>query len=315
MSRSVRRAARWAPLRAMPLVLSVVALVAFASLLVPRPLNAWGDHGHRLIGLVAATTMPADMPAFFREAAPRLAYLNPEPDRWKNRAERQRDPALEGGSSPEHFIDSDLVTSEQLARALAARDRWGFADSLRAFGVSPQVMGVLPFTMLEYVSRLRNSFRLWRVAPDSTVRAWIEQRIIDDAGLLGHYVADGSNPHHTTKHFNGWVGENPRGYTTDARFHGRFESQFVQAHVKEADLRAAATAAPQVFDNVRGAVVTYLQRTNQYVDSLYALDTATPFREESATPEQKAFAVSRMAAGATMLRDLWYTAWVTSARP
>jgi hypothetical protein len=207
------------------------------------------------------------------------------------------------------------VTSEPLTRALAARDRWGFADSLRAFGVSPQVMGVLPYTMLEYVSRWRNSFRLWRVAPDSTVRAWIEPRIIDDAGILGHFVADGSNPHHTTKHFNGWVGENPKGYTTDTRFHGRIESPFVQAHAKEADLRAAATAAPQVFDNVRGAVVTDLQRTNRSVDSLYALDTATPFREESATPEQKAFAVSRMAAGTTMLRDLWYTAWVTSARP
>ncbi|MCA2989872.1 hypothetical protein [Gemmatimonas sp.] len=315
MSRSVRRPARGAHRHAVARLLSALALVAFASVLVPRPLNAWGDHGHRLIGLVAATTMPADMPAFFREAAPRLAYLNPEPDRWKNRAERQLDPALDGGSSPEHFIDSDLVTSEQLARALAARDRWAFADSLRGYGVSPQVMGVLPFTMLEYLSRLRTAFRLWRVAPDSTVRAWIEQRIIDDAGILGHFVADGSNPHHTTKHFNGWVGENPKGYTTDTRFHGRFESQFVQAHVKEADLRAAATAAPQVFADVRGAVVTYLQRTHQYVDSLYALDTATPFREESATPEQKAFAVSRMAAGATMLRDLWYTAWVTSARP
>lgn len=299
--------------------LVVVPLVLCGVLLVPRDLTAWGDHGHRLIGLVAATSVPDDMPAFFRAAAPRLAYLNPEPDRWKDRAERQLEPALEGGTSPDHFIDSDLVSPEQLARALAARDRWAFADSIRAAGVSPQVMGVLPFAILEYVSRLRGDFRLWRIAPDSTVRAWVEQRIIDDAGILGHFVADGSNPHHTTKHYNGWVGENPLGYTTDTRFHGRFESQYVQAHIREGDLRAAMTqapfASPQVHRNVRAAVLSYLAETHRYVDTLYALDKVAPFRPETTTPEQKAFATARMAAGAAMLRDLWYTAWVTSARP
>lgn len=298
--------------RAVPLVAALA--VADISLL-PRELNAWGDHGHRLIGLVAATTVPEDMPAFFRAAAPRLAYLNPEPDRWKDRAERQLEPALEGGTSPDHFIDSDLVTPEQLTRALAARDRWAFADSIRAAGVSPQVMGVLPFAILEYTSRLRGNFRLWRIAPDSTVRAWIEQRIIDEAGILGHFVADGSNPHHTTRHYNGWVGDNPNGYTTDNRFHGRFESQYVQAHIREADVRAALTAPAQAFPDVRRAVVAYLARTNTFVDTLYALDKAAPFRPETTTPEQKAFTATRMAAGAAMLRDLWYTAWVTSARP
>lgn len=185
-----------------------LALVLF----VPTPVNAWGDAGHRIIGLVAATTLPSDMPSFFREAAPRLAYLN------------------------------------------------------------------------------------------------------EDAGILGHFVADGSNPHHTTKHYNGWTGENPNGYTTDNRFHGRFESQYVQAHVREGDVRAALTAPAQAFPGIRPAVLSYLARTNQLVDTLYALDKVATFRPETTTPEQKAFAVSRMAAGAAMLRDLWYTAWVTSAR-
>jgi hypothetical protein len=294
---------------------AALAFVLSGAVLLPRELNAWGDHGHRLIGLVAATSVPEDMPAFFRAAAPQLAYLNPEPDRWKDRAERQLEPALEGGTSPDHFIDSDLVTPEQLSGALAARDRWAFADSIRAAGVSPQVMGLLPFAILEYTSRLRGNFRLWRIAPDSTVRAWIEQRIIDDAGILGHFVADGSNPHHTTKHYNGWVGENPRGYTTDNRFHGRFESQYVQAHIREADVRTALTAPAQTFPDLRRAVVGYLARTNTFVDTLYALDQIAPFRPETTTPEQKAFATARLAAGAAMLRDLWYTAWITSARP
>ena len=37
-------------------------------------------------------------------------------------------------------------------------------------------------------------------------------------GVMGHYVGDGSQPLHTTVHFNGWVGDNPKGYTTKTDF-------------------------------------------------------------------------------------------------
>jgi hypothetical protein len=146
------------------------------------------------------------------------------------------------------------------------------------------------------------------------VRAWIEQRIIDDGGILGHYVADGSNLHHTTKHHNGWVGNNPKGYPTDNRLHGRFGSAFVQAYTKTANVREAMIHAPRAFPDRRRAVVAYLMTTNAEVERLYAIDKATPFIPETSTPEQKAFAVARLSAGAEMVRDLWYTAWVTSAR-
>ena len=289
------------------------ALAAIVMLALPGNLPAWGDAGHRLVGLAAAQRLPNDMPAFFRNASEQLSYLNPEPDRWKDRAERAMDPALEGGSSPEHYIDMDLVAPSVLAGALAAPTRFGFADSLRAGGAAAGTVGLLPFAILEQAQRLREDFRLWRIAPDATVRGWIEARIIDDAGVLGHYVADGSNPHHTTKHHNGWVGENPKGYTTDNRFHSRFESAYVQAHIKLPDLLGAMTAPPTVFPSLREAVQSYLRTSFGQLDRLYELDKVSSFRPESTTPEQKAFASARLAAGATMLRDLWYTAWVTSA--
>jgi len=125
------------------------------ALCIPAALSAWGDHGHRMIGLTAAQALPEDMPRFFRDAAPQLSYLNPEPDRWKDRVERQLEPALEGGTSPDHYIDMDLVSPLQLSGALAARDRWAFSDSVRAAGVAPQAMGLLPFTILELTAKLR----------------------------------------------------------------------------------------------------------------------------------------------------------------
>jgi hypothetical protein len=293
----------------------IAAGISAAMLLLPSNLLAWGDAGHRMIGLAAAERLPDDMPAFFRAAAQQLSYLNPEPDRWKDRAETTLDPALNGGTSPEHYVDMDLVSSATLHSALAAPNRFAYDDSLRASGSSASAIGLLPFEMLELTQKLRVDFRLWRIAPDSTVRHWIEAQIIDDAGILGHYVADGSNPHHTTKHHNGWVGDNPKGYTTDNTFHSRFESQFVQAQTKLPDVLAAMTGAPRVVPNVRDAIVAYLNTTFAQLDRLYEIDKATPFQAETSTPEQKSFAVARLAAGAEMLRDIWYTAWVTSGQP
>ena len=266
-----------------------------------------------MAGLAAAQRLPDDMPAFFRAAAPQLAYLNPEPDRWKDRAERTLDPALEGGTSSDHYIDMDLATPSVLKAALAAPNRFAFSDTLRAAGIAANTMGLLPFAILEQTQRLRGDFRLWRIAPDSTVRAWIEARIIDDAGILGHFVTDGSNPHHTTKHHNGWVGENPKGYTSDNRFHSRFESAYVQAHITLPDVLGAMSHAPKVLPNVRDGVVAYLATSFGQLDRLYEIDKGTPFQAETSTAEQKAFAAARLAAGAEMLRDMWYTAWITSA--
>ncbi len=292
-----------------------LSAIAATVALTPGNLLAWGDAGHRMIGLAAAQTLPEEMPAFFRNASQQLSYLNPEPDRWKDRAERTLDPALEGGTSPEHYIDMDLVSPAVLAASLAAPNRFAFSDSLRQGGAAANTVGLLPFMILEQAQKLRGDFRLWRIAPDSTVRAWIEQRIIDDAGILGHYVADGSNPHHTTKHHNGWVGENPKGYTTDNRFHGRFESAYVQGQIKLPDILGEMHGAPRVFPNLRIAVLAYLKTSFAHLDRLYELDTAKPFQPDATTPEQKAFASARLAAGAEMLRDIWWTAWVTSGQP
>jgi len=293
----------------------IVTAIAGVVALTPGNLLAWGDAGHRMIGLAAAQKVPAEMPAFFRNASQQLSYLNPEPDRWKDRAEATLDPALNGGSSPEHYMDMDLVSPAALTAALAAPNRFAFADTLEQAGASVSTVGLLPFMMLEMAQRLRGDFRLWRIAPDSTVRAWIEQRIIDDAGILGHYVADGSNPHHTTKHHNGWVGENPKGFPTDNRFHGRFESAYVQGQIKLSDVLGGMSSEPRVFPNLRMAITAYLRTSFGQLDRLYEIDKATPFQAETSTAEQKAFASARLAAGAEMLRDIWWTAWVTSGQP
>ena len=289
-----------------------VAMLVVASLLaLPTLAFGWGAVGHRLTGEAAGLRLPSAMPAFFREAWQQLGYLNPEPDRWRDRKERDLDPALDGGTAPEHFIDMEEVSPAVLTAALDAPDRFAYADTLRAAGVDVSKMGLLPFVILERTQELREDFRLWRAANDTT-RPWIEARIIDDAGILGHYVADGSNPAHTTVQFNGWTGPNPHGYAIDKRFHSRFESIYVERHLTLADVVSRMDTIPRVLTDLRRNIDDYLRASNAEVERMYQIDKAHPFDANTTAPENKAFTADRLAAGARMLRDLWWTAWVTS---
>jgi hypothetical protein len=46
---------------------------------------------------------------------------------------------------------------------------------------------------------------------------------------------------------------------------------------------------------------------------MYQLDKERRFDAQNDAAEHKRFVSQRLAAGATMLRDLWWTAWITSS--
>jgi hypothetical protein len=292
-------------------ILLLPLLIPFLFSTVPGeevPPARWGAHGHEIIGLVAAETLPQAMPGFFRDAAAQLSYLNPEPDRWRDRLERQLDPAMDAAHSPEHYINFEILPEG----AILAPGRYAYMDTLAAHGVALPGPGLLPWRILEITQRIRVGFRSWRSTEDPHQRAWIEQRIINDAGILGHYVADASNPHHTSIHHNGWVGDNPRGFTTDRTFHRRFESIYIAENITSDDVRQAIDREAQVFPDLREATWQYLQESHSLVERLYELDLEEAFGPNTSGETHRAFASDRLAAGAEMLRDLWWTAWMTS---
>lgn len=269
-------------------------------------LSVWGTHGHEMIGRTAAEHLPESMPAFFRDAVDQLAFLNVEPDRWKDRSERSLDPAMNGNYSPGHYINYEVVPEA----ALAAPNRLAYFSALEKAGVERQP-GYLPFVILELSQRLRVAFREWRSAGE-TERVWIEQRIVNDAGILGHYAADASNPLHTTVHHDGWTGDNLNGYATDRGTHDRIETEYVKAQVTAGEL-LPLMGNPVVFDDLRTAVWDYTKASHALVERLYQIDGEARFDRETTAAANKAFIAGRLAAGATMLRDLWWTVWVTSA--
>jgi hypothetical protein len=275
----------------------------------PMAAHAWGNEGHSMVNKLAASALPNDVPAFLRSeaAVTEIEYLGPEPDRWRSQAE----PELSAAQAPEHFIDLELAD----ALGPLPRKRLDFEGKVFAAGQRPEKIGLQPWVTDEVWERLKAAMRQYRTlkaASKDTVP--VEQAILFYAGWLGHYVGDGSQPLHTTVQYNGWTGPNPNGYTTSHQIHWQFEGPFVGANLHAPEVVAKMTPVKAIDGDLFDAYVAYLRHTATYVEKVYQLEKAGGF-VGAGTAESREFTAERLAAGASMLRDMIYTAWVDSAQP
>ena len=289
-------------------VLSVFA--ACLSLTLAPPASAWGEEGHRYINRVAAEHMPEDMPAFFRNAGARLSFLGPEPDRWRDNKELYK--ALSEVNGPDHFIDIDKPENFEAL----PNDRYLYADWLRAKGKEPKDIGFLPYSILEGYQKIQVLFRMWRDPQHSAERDQIEQNIIYYAGVVGHYVADGSQPLHTSIHYNGWsTSSNPQLFTREP-LHWRFEGEYVKAQIKPEDFSGLVKPATRLQDPFAD-IAKYLFQSFDRVPDLYRMDKTARWDANNRNADSKRFVSERLAAASQMLANLWYTAWLgsTTSKP
>src|SRR6185312_15011578 len=295
-------------------VVRFAAAVALLPLVMVQQGFAWGSDGHNLINRLAAEYLPHDVPAFLRNggALDAMEYLGPEPDRWRNRAEA----ALNAEQAPDHFIDlemADMVGTLPKQRYVFIRELAAAQEAHPELALAPDKVGMQPWQVEEVYERLKVGFREYRklvAANDDTKPA--ELAIVYYAAWLGHYVGDGSMPLHTSIQYNGWKGPNPNGYTTGHTIHSKFESTFVAANVKAADVAPlVAEARPKVLADEWADYLEYLRHSHSLVEKTYQVEKAGGF-DGAGTPEGKVFTVERLAAGTIELRDMIYTAWVRS---
>jgi hypothetical protein len=298
-------------------VVRFVVAAAMVPVMMVQPSLAWGGDGHRMINRLAGAALPSDVPEFVRspQGLNALEYYGPEPDRWRERTE----PELNAAQAPEHFMDMEYL--DALGGDLPRR-RYDFVRAL-AFAqkshpdlpLSPEKVGLQPYVTTEVWERLKVGMREYRTllaAKQDTKPA--EGEILFYAGWLGHYVADGSMPLHTSMQYNGWTGPNPNNYTTEHKIHALFESEFVTANVTAKDVAPLIAAKPVVLGDVFDEYMKYLRHSNTLVEKTYQLEKTGAFTG-AGTPEGKTFVDQQMAAGATQLRDMIYTAWIRSADP
>ena len=294
-------------LRLLPTALAAAALGCV--LAQSQAACAWGNEGHRLINRLAAETLPASLPAFLRSdtAIKEIEYLGPEPDRWRSRGE----PQLSAAQAPEHFIDLEPAD----ALGPLPRNRLDFEAKVFASGQRPEKIGLQPWEATEVWERLKAALREYRslAAAGQDTRP-VEEVAIFYSGWLGHYVGDASQPLHTTIQYNGWTGPNPNGYTTAHQIHYQFEGPFVAANEHEPEVKAKMTELKTIDGDIFDSYVAYLRHTNSYVEKVYQLEKAGGFAG-AGTAESREFTAERLAAGASMLRDMIVTAWEESAKP
>ena len=295
----------------------LVAAVLMPVMLVEQG-YAWGAGGHQMINQLACAALPADVPEFLRSPAAQAAmkFYGPEPDHWKDNSE----PELKAAGEPEHFVDMEWA---DLTVSPLPRKRYDFIRAL-AYAqkahpeatLTPEGTGLLPYAIDEGYERLKAAMRGYRTLSKNheDTRA-LEAEIVFMAGILGHWVADGSQPLHTTTQYNGWTLPNPNGYTTDHRIHSLFETAFVKAAVDPArDIAPLIPAKARVIGDVFEDEVKYLRKSNSMVEQVYKFEKAGALNG-TGTPESRAFVDERISAGATELRDMIYTAWVRSGDP
>jgi hypothetical protein len=288
-------------------------LILAITFLLPLPASAWGDAGHTAINRAAAENIPPEMPQFLHSAAARIAWLGPEPDRWRSDLERP----LREAQAPDHFIDLEAVAWLQPLPP----DRYRYIQAIYEYraqhpgaGVPPpEKIGFQPYITVEIFDRLKVAFREYRraqAAHRSTADA--EANAIFYAGWLGHYVGDGSNPMHTSIHYNGWVGPNHQGFTTAHDVHARMETAFVNAN-PEVTRIAELLARPRHLDRPFEDYIAYLRDSQSMIERAYQLEKQGGF-DGRGTPQSREFIRRQLGRGAQMLLNLWYTAWLDSAQ-
>ncbi|MEE8170006.1 MAG: hypothetical protein V3T70_05610, partial [Phycisphaerae bacterium] len=210
-------------------------LAGFCLLAMVSRSAAWDENGHVMVTELAVAGLPSDFPAWLKDApnTRRLAYLSAEPDRWRG----THLPAMTHWNNPDHYLDVEFLEPYGLSLKTLPRLRYEYVGRLAAYrALHPDAFGpakadddpnlvritpgMLPYRVMELYARIRSGWSTLRTFEKyaDTAESWrieaARTRIVQAMGLLSHYIGDAAQPLHTTKHFNGWAGDNPNDYTT-----------------------------------------------------------------------------------------------------
>lgn len=296
-----------------------IALMALA--LHPATASAWGERGHTAIDRAAVTALPDDGPVFLQKYIDYIGDSASIPDTWRSASE----PFAKIDEDPNHgwFREQSPIMMhpprsryEYVLALSREHDRIAKTDPVAAKRINVRWTGTLPYAAMEAYGRLVSGMR-WmrrRQAQGADVRS-LEQTCAFYVAWLGHYIGDGAQPLHISIASDGWLGANPKAYTRDRTIHARFETAYVESiGLKDSDLVSRMPAVSRLQGDLFGEVLTFLNRSGDQLETVYELDKRSAFADPKNEQARKLI-FDRTTAGAAMLRDMVYRAWVESGRP
>ena len=260
----------------------------------PMPAQAWGPAAHVLINRAACTTLPEPLRQFF-----------------------MRDQAFIG----EHSVDPDTALTEQQGEAERIRHRFAL-NELDRFPFREVPRNYREALTKYGRERLERAGQLpWRIAElyrelVEAIRASDWKRVPLVAAHLGHYVADGHQPLHTTTNHDGQL-------TGNEGIRRRFEDEMIRRHLSEYQDLAAFTQPAKRAVDPSAFIFEFLIDSHVWVDNLLRADTLA--RQGVSDFGDAYYAALHLFAGrlaklsmaqaATDTGSLWYSAWIEAGRP
>jgi len=291
---------------------------------------------------LALASLPATFPAFALtpDARVRVAYLAGEPDRWRNEMNLRNGTGIALGhvNGPDHYLDLEDIYLYDLTPDKLPPLRYDFvADIAKAREAHPEkfpaidpardgdhtreLSGFLPWSITENYEKLQSGFSTLAAlqkfggTPEEITN--VQENILYVMGVMGHFVGDASQPLHTTKHFNGWVGDNPNHYTAERTFHqwidggffrktGGIDVKKLTAQIHGAEKIPAASDPNGIFQTAVNFVVT----NNGLVEPLYKMEKDGKLSDQGdAGAEGRVFLEGQLVKSGQLLGNLWLTAW------
>ena len=317
--------------------LHTLAAPAIVFALAAAPAVAWDSYGHRLIARLALEGMSkrlgADAPAWLndKDMTGAIADNATTPDRWRSTRIAQ----LTHLNNPDHYIDAEELEEFGMSLKSMPRLRHEFVRQLEVAREKPgfkgppineaqdpahvrEYPGTLPYATVETYAKVVSSMKTYRIIEklnDPGRRDQLEgakAAIIYNMGVLAHYVGDAAQPLHATIHHHGWAGPNPKGYTTDKKFHAWIDGGVIKLHnITLADVRALCPFKDTCNANDPWEdVIAHIQRSVDQVVPLYDLEKSGELKKAPG----KEFTISRLSDGADMLSAMYAGAW-TLATP
>src|ERR1700730_515421 len=280
-----------------------------ALLLATQNIGAWGVRGHTLANLAAVEGIPANGPTFLKGQKAYIGHLGTIPDTWRSVTE----PYLRISEDANHswytegfaFIpEPPRSRTEFILRGHDAYLRLSKSDPEQAKLLNIRYTGLEAYSIMEGYERMKAGMRLYRHVSGPDTHAFsniaslyvasspvfhdagqMKQMLATDIafymGWLGHYVADAAMPLHDSIHHDGWVGDNPKGYTRDPNIHRRVESEYVDLiATTETDLLKYVPREARHLDNPWQATINHSLDARNFVEDVYRLDVSGAFRDK-----------------------------------
>jgi hypothetical protein len=164
---------------------------------------------------------------------------------------------------------------------------------------------MLPYSVAEGYDRLSCAFYDYRQTPDHPT---VQMKCLVYAGWMAHYTTDASMPLHTTRDYDGR--NQPDGTVKQKGIHAKIDA-FPEKNKLTPEEICRGLEAKRI-ENVWEQTLKMVNDSHQHIARCYELDAAGAF--DNPTEESRAFILERCRAGAQFTMDVWYAAWLRSAK-